>query len=209
MYVHRWTSEGPQQQDIRLHAGKPEPLGPSRISETAKHGVNFALHSQHAEAITLVLSDANDRNPVEVPLERTGDTWHIAVEGCPLSGVLYGFRVEGSTGWDAGDRCVACLLLTLEASLRGWSRMHPARRPQPATCAASVLLSMLGEGDGCRALPACVSSPVHGRRFGLCFCPLTLHSFSITVAMQVGRHPATAGPIRAAGEGPRALRAAR
>lgn len=89
---------------IRMHAGKPEPLGPSRISETAKHGVNFALHSEHATAITLVLTDANDKNPVEVPLERTGNTWHIAVDGCPLSGVLYGFRVEGSTGWDAGDR---------------------------------------------------------------------------------------------------------
>jgi pullulanase/glycogen debranching enzyme len=86
-------------------AGKPEPLGPSRISESAKHGVNFALHSEHATAITLVLSDSADKHAVEVPLERSGNTWHVAVEGCPLSGVLYGFRVEGSTGWETGDRC--------------------------------------------------------------------------------------------------------
>ena len=43
---------------------------------------------------------------MEVPLQRTGDVWHAAVDGCPLSGVLYGFRVEGTTGWDSGDRCV-------------------------------------------------------------------------------------------------------
>ena len=84
-------------------------MGPSKISETAKAGVNFALYSEHATSITLVLSDRDDKNIVEIPLEpeqhRTGNVWHAAIEGCPLSGVLYGYRVDGQTGWDAGDRC--------------------------------------------------------------------------------------------------------
>ena len=90
-------------------AGTAEPLGPSKISETAKSGVNFALYSEHATSITLVLSDRDDKNVVEIPLEpehhRTANVWHAAIEGCPLSGVLYVYRVDGQTGWDAGDRC--------------------------------------------------------------------------------------------------------
>ena len=88
------------------------------MSETAKQGVNFALHSERASAVTLVLSDAQDRHPVEVPLQRTGSVWHVAVDGCPLSGVLYGFRVEGTTGWEAGDRyCQGCYWLLLNSSM--------------------------------------------------------------------------------------------
>lgn len=89
-------------------AGTPEPLGPSKISESAKSGVNFALFSEHATAITLLLSDKDDKNTVEIQLDpaehRTGNVWHAAVEGCPLSGVLYGYKVEGQTGWESGDR---------------------------------------------------------------------------------------------------------
>ncbi len=89
-------------------AGTPEPLGPSKVSESSKSGVNFALFSEHATAVTLVLSDKDDKNVVEIELEptthRTGNVWHAAVEGCPLSGVLYGYKVEGQTGWEAGDR---------------------------------------------------------------------------------------------------------
>lgn len=89
-------------------AGTPEPLGPSKISESAKSGVNFALFSEHATAITLLLSDKDDKNTVEIQLDpaehRTGNVWHAAVEGCPLSEVLYGYKVEGQTGWESGDR---------------------------------------------------------------------------------------------------------
>jgi pullulanase/glycogen debranching enzyme len=89
--------------------GNPEPLGPSKISESAKSGVNFALYSEHATAITLLLSDMDDKNVVEIHLDaavhRSGNVWHAAVEGCPLSGVLYGYKVEGTTGWEVGDRC--------------------------------------------------------------------------------------------------------
>ena len=93
-----------------LVAGTPEPLGPSKISETAKSGVNFALYSEHASKVTLILSDRDDKNIVEIPLEgehhRSGNVWHAAIHGCPLSGVLYGYRVEGQTGWETGDRHV-------------------------------------------------------------------------------------------------------
>ena len=94
-----------------LCAGTPEPLGPSKISETAKSGVNFALYSEHASKVTLILSDRDDKNIVEIPLEgehhRSGNVWHAAIHGCPLSGVLYGYRLEGETGWETGDRHVS------------------------------------------------------------------------------------------------------
>ncbi|CAL5221257.1 g3414 [Coccomyxa viridis] len=100
---------------ISVQPGTAEPLGPSKISETAKSGVNFALYSEHATSITLVLSDRDDKNVVEIPLEpehhRTGNVWHAAIEGCPLSGVLYVYRVDGQTGWDAGDRWDSSRLL--------------------------------------------------------------------------------------------------
>ncbi|CAL8468466.1 g8006 [Coccomyxa elongata] len=93
---------------ISIKPGTPEPLGPSKMSESSKSGVNFALFSEHATAVTLVLSDKDDKNVVEIELEpathRTGNVWHVDVEGCPLSGVLYGYKVEGQTGWETGDR---------------------------------------------------------------------------------------------------------
>ena len=35
---------------------------------------------------------------------RTGDVWHIAIEGLPKSGILYGYRVDGEGGWETGHR---------------------------------------------------------------------------------------------------------
>ncbi|GJN33726.1 hypothetical protein PR202_gb22348 [Eleusine coracana subsp. coracana] len=35
---------------------------------------------------------------------KTGDIWHVLVEGLPASGVLYGYRVDGPKGWEQGHR---------------------------------------------------------------------------------------------------------
>lgn len=76
----------------KVSKGEPEPLGPSQQPE----GVNFALFSRHAAAVTLVLRIEARRETVEVPLDasthRTGDVWHVMLEGLPGQGVLYGFR---------------------------------------------------------------------------------------------------------------------
>ncbi|WP_080057336.1 glycogen debranching protein GlgX [Spirosoma aerolatum] len=73
--------------------GKPYPLGASYDGE----GVNFALFSENATAVTLCLYDP--ANPAEetahIPLiERTDLVWHIYLDGLK-PGQLYGFRVDG------------------------------------------------------------------------------------------------------------------
>ena len=79
--------------------GRPLPLGSSR----APGAVNFAVISRHAESVTLViLPEAGGSRPMaEIPLDRkahrTGDHWHIRVEGLPEL-FCYGFRVSGPKG---------------------------------------------------------------------------------------------------------------
>ena len=54
--------------------GHPLPIGTSRMAE----GVNFALISRHATAVSLILSEDDDGMAVEIPLDprlfRTGTT---------------------------------------------------------------------------------------------------------------------------------------
>ncbi|GBF96584.1 isoamylase-type starch debranching enzyme [Raphidocelis subcapitata] len=80
--------------------GTPEPLGPSRQGSA----INFALYSGGATAVSLVLHDAEAGADTELPMNKTGDVWHVALEGLPGSGVLYGFRVKGEGGWETGYR---------------------------------------------------------------------------------------------------------
>lgn len=84
--------------------GASHPLGAS----LAENGINFALFSQHATSVSLCLY--LDPSNTEVPTEvievkhRTGNTWHVLVEGLPMRGVLYGYRVDGPKGWEKGHR---------------------------------------------------------------------------------------------------------
>ena len=79
--------------------GRPLPLGSSR----APGAVNFAVISRHAESVTLVIlpESGGSRPLAEIPLDRkahrTGDHWHIRVEGLPEL-FCYGFRVSGPKG---------------------------------------------------------------------------------------------------------------
>eukprot|EP00775_Hariotina_reticulata_P012445 gene12445-12582_t len=79
--------------------GQPEPLGPSRQGNV----VNFAVFSLGATGMKLVLKSADDKRQ-EIPMNKDGDVWHVAVEGLPSSGVEYALRVEGHGGWDSGYR---------------------------------------------------------------------------------------------------------
>jgi isoamylase len=74
-------------------AGTYHPLG-ATVTPT---GVNFALYSKNATAVTLCLFDTRgDAAPSRVvPLEhRTKHVWHAHVEGLK-PGQLYGYRVDG------------------------------------------------------------------------------------------------------------------
>jgi len=76
--------------------GSPEPLGPTVLPD----GINFAIQSAGATRIELLLFDnVTDQRPSQViPLtpddNRTGDIWHIFVEGLP-NRTLYNYRADG------------------------------------------------------------------------------------------------------------------
>lgn len=72
--------------------GRPCPLGATWDPE----GVNFALFSEKATNVSLCLfSSAEPQNEVVlIPLERTGDVWHVYVEAL-VPGQLYGYRLDG------------------------------------------------------------------------------------------------------------------
>jgi len=79
-----------------LLPGSPETLGPS----VQPDGINFAFHSAGATRVELLLFDniADQRPSQVIPLSsqtnRTGDIWHIFVEGLP-NRTLYNLRVDG------------------------------------------------------------------------------------------------------------------
>ncbi len=79
-----------------LLPGSPETLGATVTDE----GINFAVHSSGATRIELLLFDnITDRRPSQIiPLSaetnRTGDIWHIFVEGLP-NRILYNIRADG------------------------------------------------------------------------------------------------------------------
>ncbi|CAM3302703.1 glycogen debranching protein GlgX [Rhodothermus bifroesti] len=82
--------------------GRPYPLGATWDGM----GVNFALYSQHAEAVELVLFDnPDDPAPSRVVelTERTGPIWHVYLPGL-RPGQLYGYRVYGPYQPEKGHR---------------------------------------------------------------------------------------------------------
>ena len=97
------TSERPLYEYVRavcehtaVRVGVPLPLGVYAHGE----GVNFAFFSRHASRVRLELFDhADDATAARVidldPVRnRTGDVWHVWVEGI-RPGQLYAYRVDG------------------------------------------------------------------------------------------------------------------
>ncbi|RYR47540.1 hypothetical protein Ahy_A07g033472 isoform B [Arachis hypogaea] len=91
--------------------GQAFPLGVSEVD----NGINFAIFSQNATAVTLCLvppesgsMDALDGSMIELALDprlnKTGDVWHICIEDLPRSNVLYGYRIDGPQDWGKGHR---------------------------------------------------------------------------------------------------------
>jgi len=79
-----------------IRTGRPLPLG----VEVHDGGVNFAVFSRHGTQVWLELYDhPGDAEPTQMigldpEANRTGDIWHVWVEGVKL-GQLYGYRVDG------------------------------------------------------------------------------------------------------------------
>ena len=82
--------------DFTVSIGKATQLGAALSEE----GVNFAIFSRHATAVTLILfeSAAQDSAYKEIPLDKggnkTGHIWHCFVKGLK-AGACYLYRVDG------------------------------------------------------------------------------------------------------------------
>ncbi len=84
--------------DFAVLRGHPQPFGVSLLAG----GVNFAVFSRHATALSLVLFQPGELDPLlEFPLDpkinRTGDVWHICLQGL-VPGFEYGYRVARNSG---------------------------------------------------------------------------------------------------------------
>jgi glycogen operon protein len=105
--------------EYRTYPGQPHPLGATWDGS----GVNFALFSEHAEAVELCLFDQpyGAAEFVRIRLkEQTDYVWHVYLpEARP--GLLYGYRVYGPGGPSAAA-----------ASTRTSCSSIPMRRRSPA-----------------------------------------------------------------------------
>jgi isoamylase len=83
-----------------IRAGRPMPLGATMVPG----GVNFAVYSDAATAVTLVVYRRGEREPtVEIPIPpefQLGSVYAIIVYGLEYDCLEYGFRVDGP--WDPG-----------------------------------------------------------------------------------------------------------
>nr|CAB3483492.1 unnamed protein product [Digitaria exilis] len=83
----------------RVLAGMPAPLGATALDG----GVNFAVYSSGATAASLCLFSPDDLKAEtvteEVPLDpvrnRTGNVWHVFIQGEKVHAMLYGYRFDG------------------------------------------------------------------------------------------------------------------
>ncbi|MHB8709560.1 MAG: glycogen debranching protein GlgX [Desulfuromonadales bacterium] len=120
--------------DFAVLRGHPLPFGATRLAG----GVNFAIFSRHATAVTLVLFWPGDPEPLmEFPLDpelnRTGDVWHVFVQGL-APGFEYGYRAarEGHKPSPLHRFDSAAVLLDPYAkALNGPSLWRGASREEP------------------------------------------------------------------------------
>lgn len=84
---------------IRVRPGAPSPLGATWDGK----GVNFALYSEHAQAVELCLVDAFGHEKRLVVQHQTAFIWHIYLEGLQ-PGQRYGYRVYGEYAPEKGLR---------------------------------------------------------------------------------------------------------
>ncbi len=87
--------------ETKIYTGSPYPLGATYDGE----GVNFALFSEHAEAVELCLYTSSDEEEVTKfkITEKTHQVWHIYLSGI-RPGQRYGYRVYGPHDPSQGHR---------------------------------------------------------------------------------------------------------
>ncbi|MCL2789811.1 MAG: glycogen debranching protein GlgX [Desulfobulbus sp.] len=132
--------------------GSPLPLGPTITHQ----GVNFAIFSRHASAVTLVAAPRSRPNEwVEFPFDprvnKTGDIWHILLCDAPLP-LLYGYRIDGPSDQKSGH-CFDAGRILLDPYAK---ELHPsawgARRTYLGTSPCSLLDKRDYDWEGDRPL---------------------------------------------------------
>ncbi|PQO23434.1 glycogen debranching enzyme GlgX [Rhodobacteraceae bacterium WD3A24] len=138
---------------ITIEPGRAAPLGASFDGD----GVNFAVFSEHAEAIDLCLFEPEGRREtarLRLP-ERTGNVWHGRVPGL-MPGQLYGLRAHGPYAPEQGHRFNANKLLIdpYARQLTGQPRWSDALYGyNPGAKTADLTFS---SRDSARFMPKCV-----------------------------------------------------
>ena len=159
--LHEYLAEVCERTDVR--AGVPLPLG----AYARGKGVNFAFFSRHASRVRLELFNHPDDVTAARVMEldsarnRTGDVWHVWVEGI-RPGQLYAYRVDGPYQPKDGHRFnVHKLLLdpfaTAISRLPTWE-FGPARGYAPSVPEGDSVCSMV---DNAGAMPKCVFTQEH------------------------------------------------
>ncbi len=158
---HDQAAHASERADVRV--GVPLPLGTSPHGE----GVNFSFISRHASRVRLELfdhpEDAAAARVIEMdPLRnRTGDVWHIWVEGI-RPGQLYAYRVDGPYKPAEGLRFNFHKLLldpfaTAISQKLTWD-FGPARGEDPSASGGDRVLSTV---DDAGSMPKCVFTQEH------------------------------------------------
>ncbi|WP_328840921.1 glycogen debranching protein GlgX [Streptomyces europaeiscabiei] len=130
----------PDRRGVPVWSGHPYPLGASFDGT----GTNFALFSEVAERVDLVLVD-DDGAHRSVPLtEVDGFVWHGHLPGVG-PGQRYGYRVHGP--WDpaAGHRCDSAKLLLdpYTRAVDGWTDNDPSLYEPGADSAGHTMLGVV------------------------------------------------------------------
>jgi glycogen operon protein len=121
---------------VTLARGVPLPLGCS----PRRGGVNIAVFSRHATAVSLVLFEPGAARPMrELPLDprfhRTGDIWHALVRGVDR-GLEYGFRVDGPHTVHHRFDASRVLLDPYTRAVAGFERWGGPHLPSPRSMVA-------------------------------------------------------------------------
>jgi glycogen operon protein len=111
--------------------GRPLPLGNSITAQ----GINFAIFSRNASAVTLVLAiDDTPPGQWEFSLDplhnKTGDIWHILVLAAPLD-LCYGFRIDGAYDPDTSGHAFDARRVLLDPYAR---KIHSPAWGKNRTC---------------------------------------------------------------------------
>ena len=159
--LHDYMAEVSERTEVRM--GVPLPMG----THEDGGGVNFAFFSRHASRVRLELfdhpEDATAARVIDLDpaRNRTGDVWHVWVEGIG-PGQLYAYRVDGPYQPKDGHRFNFHKLLldpfaTAISRLPTWE-FGPARGYDPSVPDGDSVCSMV---DDAGAMPKCVFTQEH------------------------------------------------